>query len=415
MKPTHAYYLLEGGQAFAMSVLWTLATVYFVEGLRLDPLQLVLLGTALEAAYFLTEIPTGVVADVYSRRLSILLGLCLLGASFLAAGLVTDFTLLLATQAAAGVGFTFLSGATTAWLAGEIGEAAVGPVIIRAGQLGRIAGVVGAVISAVLSTVALNLPLVVGGALLLTLAAVLMVGLRETGFKRAVSDVPAWRHTWNGFRAGLTAVRAAPLLLLLCVLEVFMGASMEGVDRLGDAHLLNFAFPVIGGLSLAYWFALLRIAGAILTVAVVEPLRPRLEKLSQTPSTAAYGLLAFDSLSLVAVVGFALAGNFWVAAGCLLLRTLAFGLGGPLFQAWQVQHTQPETRATAMSFVGQAHALGEVAGGPGVGWIGSRFGLPVALLTAAFLLVPAIPFYLLAARHAPEAEPAATEFEPAGV
>ena len=185
------------------------------------------------------------------------------------------------------------------------------------------------------------------------------------------------------------------------------------LERLGDAHLLTFTFPVLGGLSLPYWFALLRIAGAVVTVAVVEPLRPRLEKLSQAPATVAYGLLAFDSLSLVAVVAFAMAGSLWVAAGCLLLRTLAFGLGAPLFQAWLVQNTQPATRATAMSFVGQAHALGEVAGGPGVGWIGSRFGLPVALLTAAILLVPAIPFYLLAARRAPEAGPAVTELEPA--
>ncbi|HRE29249.1 MAG TPA: tetracycline efflux MFS transporter Tet(40), partial [Anaerolineales bacterium] len=77
----------------------------FVEALRLDPLQLVLLGTALEAAYFVTEIPTGVVADVYSRRLSILIGLALLGGSFVVAGLVGDFSLLIATQIGAGIGF----------------------------------------------------------------------------------------------------------------------------------------------------------------------------------------------------------------------------------------------------------------------------------------------------------------------
>ena len=123
MKATHAFYLLEGGQSFAMAVLWTLATVYFVDGLKLDPLQIVLLGTALEGAYFLAEIPTGVVADVYSRRLSILVGVAVLGGSFVMAGLVNDFTALIATQIAAGIGFTFLSGATNAWLAGEIGEA----------------------------------------------------------------------------------------------------------------------------------------------------------------------------------------------------------------------------------------------------------------------------------------------------
>ncbi|HRF48726.1 MAG TPA: hypothetical protein PLC98_13950, partial [Anaerolineales bacterium] len=163
MKAIHAYFLLEGGQSFGMAVVWTLATMYFVEALRLDPLQLVLLGTALEAAYFVTEIPTGVVADVYSRRLSILIGLALLGGSFVVAGLVGDFSLLIATQIGAGIGFTFLSGATSAWLAGEIGEAAVGPAVIRAGQIGRVAGIAGALVSAALAGLALNLPLLVGG------------------------------------------------------------------------------------------------------------------------------------------------------------------------------------------------------------------------------------------------------------
>ncbi len=413
MKATHAYYLLEGGQSFAMAVLWTLATVYFVDGLKLDPLQIVLLGTALEAAYFVAEIPTGVVADVYSRRLSILVGVAVLGGSFVMAGVVSDFPALIATQIAAGIGFTFLSGATNAWLAGEIGEAAVGPVLIRAGQIGRVAGIVGALVSAALSSVALHLPLIVGGGLLLVLAVILTVGMREHGFTPTVTaGASPWRETWKGFRLGLAAVRAAPLLLMLCGLELFMGSSMEGFDRLGDVHLLtNFTFPALGGLSLAYWFAILRIGGALLTLVVVEPLRPRLEKLTRTSSSAAYGLLAFDGLSMLAVIGFGLAGEFWVAASCILLRTLAFGLAEPLFQAWLVQNTQPATRATAMSFVGQAHAFGEMAGGPGVGWVGSTFGLRPALLTAALLLTPALPFYLVAARRSPDGEPAVAELE----
>ena len=43
----------------------------------LDPLQLILVGTVLELAVFLAEVPTGVIADVYSRRPSIILGVAL--------------------------------------------------------------------------------------------------------------------------------------------------------------------------------------------------------------------------------------------------------------------------------------------------------------------------------------------------
>ena len=49
----------------------------------LAPYQLVLVGTAVELSIFLFEIPTGVVADVFSRRLSIIIGYFLMGIGFL--------------------------------------------------------------------------------------------------------------------------------------------------------------------------------------------------------------------------------------------------------------------------------------------------------------------------------------------
>jgi len=65
------YYGLE----FALSMpTWVVMAVYLVSELDLSPLQLVLMGTAMEAAVFVFEIPTGVVADMYSRRLSLIIG-----------------------------------------------------------------------------------------------------------------------------------------------------------------------------------------------------------------------------------------------------------------------------------------------------------------------------------------------------
>jgi hypothetical protein len=49
---------------------FTLSLVYYVKDVGLSPLQMVLVGTVLEASCFLFEIPTGIVADLYSRRLS---------------------------------------------------------------------------------------------------------------------------------------------------------------------------------------------------------------------------------------------------------------------------------------------------------------------------------------------------------
>ena len=59
---------------FILSIVFAANQLYRVQTVGLDPLQLVLVGTILEVTCFVFEIPTGVVADVYSRRLSVVIG-----------------------------------------------------------------------------------------------------------------------------------------------------------------------------------------------------------------------------------------------------------------------------------------------------------------------------------------------------
>ena len=72
---------------FILSIVFAANQLYRVQTVGLDPLQLVLVGTTLEVTAFLFEIPTGVVADVYSRRLSVVIGTFLFGLGFLVEGL----------------------------------------------------------------------------------------------------------------------------------------------------------------------------------------------------------------------------------------------------------------------------------------------------------------------------------------
>lgn len=107
MKRLPAYPLSVGMSAvegLAVSTVITTSLVYQVEIVGLNPLQLILVGTVLEATVFAFEIPTGVVADVYSRRLSVVIGLALTGIGFLLAGFIPLFGALLAAQVVGGLG-----------------------------------------------------------------------------------------------------------------------------------------------------------------------------------------------------------------------------------------------------------------------------------------------------------------------
>ena len=101
----------SGIEAFAFALGWTVAPIFFLRELDFSPLELVLAGTALEVAFFVFEIPTGVVADTYGRRLSTLLGVAGLGLGFVATGLAGDVWLVLVAAAFMGLTWTFKSGA----------------------------------------------------------------------------------------------------------------------------------------------------------------------------------------------------------------------------------------------------------------------------------------------------------------
>jgi DHA3 family tetracycline resistance protein-like MFS transporter len=72
------YVILRFCASLLFSLIFTVNLIYHVTVVELTPLQLVLVGTILEATVFIFEVPTGVVADVKSRRLSIIVGYALM-------------------------------------------------------------------------------------------------------------------------------------------------------------------------------------------------------------------------------------------------------------------------------------------------------------------------------------------------
>ena len=81
------YLILTGCQSALFALVFTINMLYQVETVGLSPLQLVLVGTSLELAILIFEVPTGIVADLYSRRLSVIIGMFVIGLGFLVASL----------------------------------------------------------------------------------------------------------------------------------------------------------------------------------------------------------------------------------------------------------------------------------------------------------------------------------------
>jgi len=101
---------------------WLVTSLYLVAVAELSALQLVMLGTAQNLTALVLEVPTGVVADTFSRKTSIVVAHLLMGAGMLATGLVTAFPALVLTQMVWGLAWTFSSGADVAWLSDELDQ-----------------------------------------------------------------------------------------------------------------------------------------------------------------------------------------------------------------------------------------------------------------------------------------------------
>lgn len=407
-NPTRIYLFIGGGRALFNALVFTINLIYQVETVGLNPLQMVLVGTVLEVTVLLFEVPTGAVADVYSRRLSVIIGLALVGCGYLLEGSIPMFWAVLGAQVLWGIGYTFVSGALQAWLADEIGVEAAGPVYLRSAQVELIAGFVGIGFSVWLASRWLQLPIIVGGVLYIALAACMALIMPEKGFR---PTPPEERETWKQMagtaRAGWRAVRGHPALRIVVVLSLVTGLYSEGYDRLWTPHLLNsFDFPSFFGQNdSVFWFGVIG-AGATLTgIAANELARRGRAAEEQTRSinwlTLLYGLLPASLLFL------AWTRSFWGAMVALWGINLCRSTIEPLENAWVVRNSRSAQRATVISLWGQANSIGQAVGGPVLGWIGTAARIPVALTVSSAVLLPAQWLLALAGRDRSPEENAA--------
>jgi len=384
-----------------MSITFFSNIIYQVKVVGLDAFQLVLVGTVLELTVFLFEVPTGILADRKSRRLSIIIGTALIGVGFMIEGLFPLFGAVLLAQVLWGLGATFTSGADSAWITDEVGEDKAGQLFLRASQVGSVAGLVGVIVSLLLGIVRINIPVVFGGVVMLALAGYLLLAMTENGFTPAPHEQnDRFGGALTQFRAGLRTIRTRPLVLAIVGITFFWGAASESYDRLNTAHLINNVGMPIAQVPEIVWFALISAAGTLLSYTVLAVVRRRVD--TAKGEAVARSLLRINALLIGVMIVFALAGDFWLAAAALLAVGSLRRLSEPLRMTWLNQGLDSSVRATVISMTNQTDALGQIAGGPAIGWVGRQFGVRVALITGATLLAPSLPLLARHSRPVPE-------------
>lgn len=373
-------------------MMFVVTSLYEATVAGLTPVQLILVGTALEISAFVFEVPTGVVADVYSRRLSIIIGYLLMGAGFLVEGLFPAFIPILLAQVLWGLGYTFTSGATQAWITDEVGEDDANKLFLRATRVGLYASLLGMGAAMLVGANNVALPIQIGAAGVILIGVTLIFIMPETGFHPTPrEDRTTWGHMWHTFKEGANAVRAKPRLMNIIGVGLFYGIYSEGFDRLWVKHLLDtFDLPVIFGNNQVAFFAVLRIVAAVLTILAVRFVEKRVD--TSSPLAVGRAMLVVTGLISVALIGFALSPLLLLSLCLYLSIDVLRDIASPLQTAWVNQKLDSKIRATVHSMFGQVDAVGQMLGGPIVAAIAAVSSAVASLVASGLLLTPALFF-----------------------
>lgn len=396
-----AFYLQNYFGAFNSGLIFTGLYAYYVRNLGLSPFQLVLIGTLLMITGMLFEVPTGIVADLYSRKLSVIIGGVLTGVCYLLVGTFSTFTVVLLAAFIEAIGGTFISGALDAWISDEVGTEQAGRIFLRAAQWGTPAYLLGIAGSILLSTLYnYQVPILVGATLWLITSLSLFWIMPETAFVRPSLDRISYRFSLSTelenalrtFRNGILLIRTNRILSMIFLAELFVGAFLESFFRIYRVQFLtNLTLPLIylpgvGKLDDVVWFGILDGLGSLVSIFSIEIALRRMEHVAEVFPTRL--LIALYAVILIAVLFFAFTTTLPIAIVAWLVIKALLELADPVTKIWVNRQISSDVRATVLSMRSQINTVGQLGGGLSVGLISNWAGLRIALAAAGLLLLP---------------------------
>jgi MFS transporter, DHA3 family, tetracycline resistance protein len=384
------YLIYTGATAFLFSLVFTVNQIYRIDMLKLNPLQLVLVGTVLEASAFIFEIPTGIVADMRSRKLSVIIGVALTGAAFMLEGSIPMFSAVILSQILWGIGYTFTSGADEAWIADEVGEKELDSVYLRGAQVAQMFSLAGIGLSTIIGAKMINLPIIAGGALFMLLAVFLIYFMRESNFTpTSAEERNSWQQMGHTFVEGMKFIKGKRVLMVILAMSLLYGLYSEGFDRLWTAHFLsNIKFPGEFDVKPVVWIGIINGFAMILSIAAVEHIKRVMDKTGKLQNI--WILTVINVFMVITIILFGLAGNFAMGLSTYMAFYMLRTINGPIFNSWRNKNIKSEVRATVLSTYGQMDALGQVIGGPIIGFIALRASIPTAIIVSGIILSPIV-------------------------
>jgi len=405
------YLVLTLLTTLAASFIWGINTLFLLDA-GLSNAEAFAANAFFTVGQVLFEVPTGVVADARGRRFSYVLGAGTLLLSTLLYLVMWQVHAPLWGWAIAsillGLGFTFFSGATEAWLVDALRATGftgnLERVFGRAQTISGVAMLVGSVSGGLIAQATnLGVPYLFRAAMLGVTLVVALRFMHDLGFtpERGVGPAKAVRNVVRGAVDG--GFRNPPVRWLMLAapftagtgIYVFYAAQPYLLELYGDQTAYG-----VAGLAAAL------VAGA----QIVGGLAVGRVRRFFTRRTDALLLGGVLNVILLGLIG--LTNSFIVALVLLAGWSLVFAMESPLRQAYINGLIPSEQRATVLSFDSLMGSAGGVVAQPALGRTADVYGYPTTYVVSAVIQALAVPFTFLARREKASSDPISEVPEP---
>ncbi len=371
-------FLLDAGlsntQAFAANAFFTLGQVFF-------------------------EIPTGIVADTWGRRTSYLLGTLTLALStlmyFLAWQAKAPFSIWAISSILLGLGFTFFSGATEAWLVDGLtftkNKNTLESVLAKGQVIGGIAMLTGSVAGGLIAQFTnLGVPYVLRILMLVLTFIVAFFMMKDVGFTPSHSR-SVFKDIKKTFSASFTHGFGKPAVRWVMLAAPFIaGVSFYAFYAMQPYLLQLYGNPHAYGIA---GLAAAIVAGAQIFGGLVAP---KIKTLFKKRTSALLASIIFSTATLGAI---GLIGNFWIVLLLLVIWGVIFAAVMPIRQAYLNGLIPSEQRATVLSFDSLMGSSGGIVIQPVLGKIADVWSYPSSYVVGAVFQLAALPFIALAKKE----------------
>lgn len=397
-KIQRVYLTLTLGNTLAASFIWGINTLFLLDA-GLSNLEAFAANAFFTAGMVLFEVPTGVVADSWGRRVSFLLGtLTLAGSTFLYYLLwqfSAPFWWWAVVSVLLGLGFTFFSGAVEAWLVDALSfagyEGGLETVLGRGQMVSGVAMLAGSVAGGVIAQASnLGVPFLVRVGVLTAMFAVAFLLMHDVGFtpERSAHPLQATRAV---LRASVdNGLKNPPVRFIMLAAPFTEGVGIYVFYALQPYLLQLFGDPrayAIAGLAAAL------VAGADV---VGGWMAPRVRKLVRRRTSV---LIATNVVSALILVVLMFTSVFWLALVLLALWAIVSSASTPVRQAYLNDMIASKQRATVLSFDSLMGSAGGVVVQPLLGRAADLYGYPASLAVGGAVQLIAAPFILLSRRQ----------------